>query len=717
MKYFHTIFLLFFFTSQCFSQVLSNNSAFISISSGTVVGADTINNDNTTTFANAATINVFTINNAGTTQGNGTYNIAKSFTNTGTFSSGTSVVNYNGSVAQTIAALNYYDLAVTLNGTRTVTISGTVGVANTFSPAASTTSYITTGSTINFNGSGGQTIPAFSFNNITVSGGNTKTAGGSINIVGDLTLGANTTLALSSNNITLKSSATATARLTSVPTTAAITYGTGKFIVERYIPGRRKYRLITSSVTTSTSTTLTAGQEALSIWGNWQNQGNSTANIGTIITGGTAADGFDQNTTNASLYTYDDVNRRYIGYTSANSKNTKYTPLKAGVAYYMFVYGDRSNTVYTNTPNYTTISAAGTLLTGDQTYNNSSAMPLSNVTGRYTMLGNPFASPINWAAVTKTNLSNTYWGWDPNLSSTGGYVTVNTTGTVTLISPFTGTTGLDQYIQPGQGFFVQTIASSPVLIIHENDKVSNFNANAFRVTTNNVPLIAVNLYDNANVLTDGALAAFDPSFSNKIGKEDATKMTNAGEVVAIANGNSLLSIDARQMPKENDTIFLNMSKLTKPQYTLQIFAQKMNGTAAYLEDKYLKTSHSLLMSDTNRIVFNITAEAASFDANRFRIVFGKSDLQQIVTAKPSTIKVFPNPVKDQQIHLQFSGIEKGEYTLRLINSQGQQVHRQTVVYNGIATNMIISLNKKLSMGIYYLQIAGKETYIKNILIE
>jgi hypothetical protein len=333
------------------------------------------------------------------------------------------------------------------------------------------------------------------------------------------------------------------------------------------------------------------------------------------------------------------------------------------------------------------------------------------------MLGNPFASPINWATVTKTNLSNTYWGWDPNLSSTGGYVTVNTTGTVTLISPFTGTTGLDQYIQPGQGFFVQTTASSSVLVIHENDKVSNFNANAFRVTTNNIPLIAINLYDNANILADGALAAFDPAFSNKPGKEDATKMTNAGEVVSILNSNTLLSIDARQMPKENDTLFLNLSKLTKPKYILQIFSQKLNNISAFLEDKYLKTFHPLLLNDTNRIEINITTDAGSFDANRFKIVFGKSDMQPIITAKKSEIKVYPNPVKDQQIHIQLTGIEKGTYTLRLINSQGQLVQKQSLIYDGITNNIVIPLNNKLVTGIYYLQMAGKETYNKNILIE
>lgn len=80
------------------------------------------------------------------------------------------------------------------------------------------------------------------------------------------------------------------------------------------------------------------------------------------------------------------------------------------------------------------------------------------------MLGNPFACAVDWATMSKTDLENTYWGWDPNLSSTGGYVTVSTLGDVTLVSPYTGSTGLNQYIQSGQGFFVRTSGSSQSLL-------------------------------------------------------------------------------------------------------------------------------------------------------------------------------------------------------------------------------------------------------------
>ena len=270
---------------------------------------------------------------------------------------------------------------------------------------------------------------------------------------------------------------------------------------------------------------------------------------------------------------------------------------------------------------------------GDQAYSTSSTIPLTGVTNRFTMLGNPFASPINWATVTRNNISNTFWGWDPNLNSTGGYVTVSTTGTVTLVSPFSGTVGLNQYIQPGQGFFVKTTAASPTMTIKESDKVSNFNSIAFftepasNSLVNNIPLIAVNLQYASGpnmLLADGAISAFDNSFSNSVGDEDGTKVAGSTEALSIQNGADLLSIDARKMPLNNDTIFLNMVRITRPQYTLQIFANQMAGSTLrpFLEDAYLNTSQILTLTDTNRIVFNVTAGVpASSAANRFRIVF------------------------------------------------------------------------------------------------
>jgi hypothetical protein len=539
----------------------------------------------------------------------------------------TGPVFYNSIAAQNIVPGNYTDLNAT-GGNRTV-YAGITGIAGLFTPGSG--SFISTGSTINFNGGTAQTVPAFDFYSVIFSGGSSKSMAGNATVTDSLSVGSATTLSLGASNITIRSSATAVGRVAYMPASATVSYGTGRFIIERYVPGRRKYRLLTPAVSSSPNATLSAGEEALSICGNWQNQGdNTTANKGTIITGGNSTDGFDTQTPNASLYTYNDAARVYTKFSSANGNTTKYTPLKAGVAYYLFIYGDRTNTITTSSPKNTVITSTGKILTGDQLYTTSSTLPLTPVTGRFTFLGNPFASPINWATITKTNLDDTYWGWDPNLSSTGGYITVNSTGSVTLQAPYSGSTGLNQYIQPGQGFFVKTNAASPTMTIREQDKVSNFNSNAFRMgdrTASEIALIAVNLqYANgaATVLADGALAAFDPSFTNQPGTEDAEKLQNSNEAISISNSGQSLSIDKRQLPRQQDTLFLATARLTRPQYTLQVFAQQLQGSGitAFLEDTYLDNRQALSLADTNFISFSVTpGDPASAGPNRFRIVF------------------------------------------------------------------------------------------------
>ena len=78
-----------------------------------------------------------------------------------------STVNFNGAGAQTIPAFGYNNLTSSSTGARTLASSGTVGVAGTFTPG--TNAYTVTGSTVDFNGAGAQTIPAFAYNNLTSS--------------------------------------------------------------------------------------------------------------------------------------------------------------------------------------------------------------------------------------------------------------------------------------------------------------------------------------------------------------------------------------------------------------------------------------------------------------------------------------------------------------------------------------------------------------------
>ena len=89
-----------------------------------------------------------------------------------------STVSFNGSGSQIIPVLNYNHLDGT-GGDRILDNSGIIGIAGNFTPGTGT--YTVTGSTVSFNGSGAQTIPAFTFEDLVVENAGSKTVNSSVN--------------------------------------------------------------------------------------------------------------------------------------------------------------------------------------------------------------------------------------------------------------------------------------------------------------------------------------------------------------------------------------------------------------------------------------------------------------------------------------------------------------------------------------------------------
>ena len=114
-------------------------------------------------------------------------------------------VDYTGAGNQTVNALNYGNLTISTNGVRTVTLAntGTIGIAGIFTPSQTNITYTVTGSTVNFNGAGAQTINALTYNNLATNGSGTKQLGGTIATIADLTIGTGTTLDVTASNFAI----------------------------------------------------------------------------------------------------------------------------------------------------------------------------------------------------------------------------------------------------------------------------------------------------------------------------------------------------------------------------------------------------------------------------------------------------------------------------------------------------------------------------------
>ena len=70
----------------------------------------------------------------------------------------------------------------------------------------------------------------------------------------------------------------------------------------------------------------------------------------------------------------------------------------------------------------------------------------------------------------------------------------------------------------------------------------------------------------------------------------------------------------------------------------------------------------------------------------------------------AAMNVFPNPVINKLLKIQLNNLDKGEYTVQLINTQGQQIAQIPFKFAGGTGLQIFSLGKNISRGIYYVKI-------------
>jgi hypothetical protein len=537
---------------------------------------------------------------------------------------------------------------------------------------------------------------AINTKNLTVTHSGTNTLNNRINVTGALTVSNGTLDA--NNNLTLVSNTAGSAVI--APVLGSIT---GKVTVQRYIPlGKRAFRFLTPSVTTDNY-----------ISNNWQSS--------THITGSTTgANGFDSTVSGgASLFTYNNQQTTGSGWVAI--ANTDATNLNAMQGYRVLIRGDRTGTLITqpsqanmNVP--VTLSATGTVTTGSVTFNSSSSpAPINdtnnNITDGYSLIGNPYVNTINWNNLTKTGLTDTYYTWDSNMGTSdqrGRYVAYNSTTFSNNAS-----SSVNQYIQPGQAFFVKntTLGTPGSITFNETDKLgTNITNNFYRTTNTDFSRLELQVYQTSELALggypiDAAVSVFDNQFTNAIENGDVTKLSTGIENISFLNSDLTLTIDARSQVVPTDELQVQLQQFqANKNYTFRTHFNNFDpATTPFLVDTYLNQYTALANTATTDVAFTTTTDALSYGTNRFKIVFQNNALNN-PNFNAENIVVYPNPVTNNQFNIAFPSYLTGEVAIKIINIIGQTVYEtKTEAQNTIT----ITPKKSLSQGLYFVELTNQ----------
>lgn len=495
------------------------------------------------------------------------------------------------------------------------------------------------------------------------------------------------------------------------------------FEIERFIPeSNRAFRYLSSPVNTSQSPKPT-------IRDNWQegqnntqtgdtNNQNDNEGFGTHITGSTTgANGFDATETgNPSMFEWNssDVEWNSIPNTSSKTFN-------AGDAYAILIRGDRSTTLNSNTAvgPATTLRTTGKLVVGSKPAPN-----LSSTVNGFSLIGNPYQAKVNMATLLNSNNANAvssqfFYIYDPTIGSIGGYATVDLSDG----SSIPGTSSADNFLEPNQAFFVETVSSngSPVVIFNENFKTTETLNNTTFSEPEEFTNMTINLNEDiltsGNTVIDAVRVKFRNGGNNAKDTLDATKLWNYEESFAIDRNPSYMSIETRAMPTVQDSVPFYLGNFTKTAYRLEIKPENFTAAKAYLFDRYLETSTELPSEATTAISFEIdNAIPASKATDRFVVKFEEVSLSDDDFELNSSLSVYPNPLKGSRFSISHQqAFSCKDLSLKLFDLQGRLIVDQTIEN---AANVEVDLNKELASGVYILNLSdGKASQSVKLMVK
>lgn len=472
--------------------------------------------------------------------------------------------------------------------------------------------------------------------------------------------------------------------------------------VEQFYPAQRAFRFVSVPVDMTNT-----------VFQDWQNGGVTTPGIGTHITGGTMADGFDQSTTNnPSAFGWDNSNSQaWIDLSSANGFATNNTSLSAGTPTRILIRGDRSVSLTTAgaSATDTKLVTTGTVQIGPDTQ----TFDTNLSDGEFVFVGNPYPSKVDAASVltapTTQDINPQFmYVWNPQAGTRGAYRTYDFNVAANPVTP--ADPEVDGNIQPGQAVFFTVLDDgnapfAPEITFDETDKVGG----SMTTATYSAPVVNgsfnLNLYNAANTVMalDGVTIKFSATGNDAVDANDLKKLNNLDENIAISAGNESLIIGSFSMPQDGTVIPLQVYGFTSGDYRFVMNYSSVSSLNAYLKDNFTGINHPITNGGQTEVSLNFdNSDNLSMATGRFELLFSNTTLGLNDSAFAKALSLYPNPVKDGLVTV--TGITANTLqSVKLTNMLGQIVQEPNYrfIENGILS---ITLDAGITSGVYLLLI-------------
>ena len=167
--------------------------------------------------------------------------------------------------------------------------------------------------------------------------------------------------------------------------------------------------------------------------------------------------------------------------------------------------------------------------------------------------------------------------------------------------------------------------------------------------------------------------------------------------------------------ENNNGVQIEWSNLTEKDVAAYTVERSSNGRDFSAIAQQLPTSNQ-----NDRVNYNAFDASPDAGTNFYRIkaeeVTGKIVYSNVLSVNlgnaGESFRLYPNPVTGNQVSISMSNIKRGLYTLRVINTAGQDVFRQTITSQGRTITQTLNLPSVIKPGVYHMTITG-EGYREN----